>query len=456
MDCEETLAYIESLSPTLERPSLTRIESFLSESGDLQNGLNALHVGGTNGKGSTVAILESILRSSGARTGRFTGPHLLCWHERFHVNGTAISDQNFARIGTDVKDQSEDFGRRHPELGPLTWFEFLTAMAIFYFSEEEVDVAIMEVGLGGRFDATNVLAEPLCTGITNVSLDHTLILGDTVEQIAFEKAGIIKTGVPIVTSAHGAALEVIARQAKELEAPLTIVRGRSNSLAGKMEGDTACSIDPVLLQHLSLRGPHQQVNASLAIEMLIQGGIYSPTGSEKIGCKPSSISGLVTEQSIKKGLKDVYWPGRFQLVDELGLILDGAHNMDGIKALRQSLTELFPEQTFQFLFGCYENKDGAAMLKLLVRPGDSVILTEPRSKRTTLDKTVLAAAALELGITHSVAESVAQAMPAILKRKQSSRLTVVTGSFAMLRDVALALGWHTVEDGNLGNKVAID
>jgi len=456
MNCDETIVYIESLSPTLERPSLSRIEKFFGEVGNPQNKLNVLHVGGTNGKGSTVAMLDSILRASALKIGRFTGPHLLRWHERFHLNGAPISDQDFGRIGTEVRERSQDFGRRHPEDGPLTWFEFLTAMAISYFSEEEVDVAILEVGLGGRFDATNALSEPLCTGITNVSLDHTQILGDTVELIAFEKAGIIKTGVPIVTSAQGSALEVIARQAKELDAPLTIVRSRSGVNAGEQDGDTAYGIDPALLRNLSLRGPHQRSNASLAIEMLIQSGLYSPGRIEGSGRAPARISGLVTEQSIKNGLKDVYWPGRFQLVDELGLILDGAHNLDGIKALRQSLNLLFPEQAFQFLFGCYENKDGSAMLELLIRPGDSVILTEASSKRTTLNKTVLAAAAEKLGISYSVAGNVAEAMPAIVKRKQSSRMTVVTGSFAMLKDVAIALGWHTVEDGSPGSKVAID
>jgi dihydrofolate synthase / folylpolyglutamate synthase len=456
MNCDETIAYIDSLAPTLEHPSLTRIQNFLAESGNQQNQLNILHVGGTNGKGSTVAMLDSILRASGAKIGRFTGPHLLRWHERFHLNGAPISDQDFARIGTDIREKSEDFGRRHPELGALTWFEFLTALAISYFSEEEVDVAILEVGLGGRFDATNAVAEPLCCGITNISLDHTQILGDTVEQIAFEKAGIIKSGVPIVTSAQGSALEVIARQAKEMDAPLTIIRSRSGALGGEQDSDTAYGIDPALLQYLSLRGPHQKTNASLAIEMLIQSGLYNLRGSKAIRRPPARLNGLVTEQSIKNGLRDVYWPGRFQLVDELGLILDGAHNLDGIKALRQSLNVLFPDQNFQFLFGCYGNKNGSAMLELLVRPGDSVILTEASSKRTTFDKAALAAEAQKLGISYSVAGNVAEPMSAIVKRKKSSQMTVVTGSFAMLKDVAIALGWHTVEDGSPDSKVAID
>src|SRR6185369_3255745 len=154
MNYLQTLAYIESLSPTLERPSLKRIQLFMEEQGQPQDTFPSLHVAGTNGKGSTVAILDNVLRAAQLKVGRFTGPHLLRWNERFHLNGMPIEDERFAQLASRLREKSEDFGRRHEDLGPLTWFEFLTAIAFFFFAEEKVDIGVFEVGLGGRFDAT--------------------------------------------------------------------------------------------------------------------------------------------------------------------------------------------------------------------------------------------------------------------------------------------------------------
>jgi len=487
MDCSETIAYIESLSPTLEHPSLKRIEKYFNELGNPQNRFHSLHVGGTNGKGSTIAMLESILRESGARTGRFTGPHLLRWHERFHLNGVPIQDETFARIGTQVRDSSSQFALRHPDLGPLTWFEFLTAMAIFYFLEEAVDVAVMEVGLGGRFDATNVLSQPLCSGITNVSLDHTKILGETIEQIAFEKAGIIKRGVPIVTSAQGLALDVISRRAREVGAPLTIIGAESGALIGTDETDQNTArrasrnvgdmvphrcADPrrggdgedrgnegscaSINDNVALIGPHQRTNAALALEMLRQSGLLAHKEPEQHSLRrricqiESNLSlGMVTPKSIARGLANVYWPGRIQFVKDLNLILDGAHNLDGIKTLRNALSDLFPNRTFQFIFGCYENKDGTNMLRELVQKGDSVILTEPNAKRAIFRKEDLARAALELGLDFHVEANIKDALTRSRSNKNQGAncITVVAGSLSLVRDTMHALGWQSVEDG---------
>src|SRR4030095_5740507 len=254
----------------------------------------SIHVAGTNGKGSTVAMLDAVLRGAGMRVGRFTGPHLLRWNERFHVDGQPITDAQFADLATRTRLLSEDFGSRHPQFGALTWFEFLTVMAFFLFAEAGVEVAVFEVGLGGRWDATNVLSSPLAVAITNVDLDHTQILGDTVRAIAAEKSGIIKPGVPVVTAAVGEALEVVASTAFRKRAPLFHCQP-PNSIAvldDKGAGADLFSMAKPMLAalldtrtRLSLAGGHQQLNALVVLGLLIASGLVKrlPANSVELG-----------------------------------------------------------------------------------------------------------------------------------------------------------------------------
>ncbi|MBX9724156.1 MAG: hypothetical protein K2X81_22300, partial [Candidatus Obscuribacterales bacterium] len=200
MNYEEAIEYIESLMPTVLKPGLERFQLFMNENASLQDQVQSVHVAGTNGKGSVLSILAETLKESGLKTGRYTGPHLLAYNERIAINDCMISDSDFAALMSELRAKSEDFGKRHPQHGILSWFELLTAMAFFYFAKNKTQAATYEVGLGGRWDATNVLAAPIATAIVSISLDHTHILGSTESQIAAEKAGIIKTGVPLVTA----------------------------------------------------------------------------------------------------------------------------------------------------------------------------------------------------------------------------------------------------------------
>jgi dihydrofolate synthase/folylpolyglutamate synthase len=449
----EAIAYINSLAPTLEHPSLKRITQFLAEEGDPQNRISTFHIGGTNGKGSTVAILESLLREGGAKVGSFTGPHLMRWHERFRIQGRSVKDKQFGRIATLVRQKSCQFASRFPELGPLTWFEFLTAMAFFLFLEEEVDFAVVEVGLGGRFDATNVLAQPLCSCITNVSLDHMQILGSTVEAIAFEKAGIIKPATPIVTAAKGEALEVITTRAKQLGSPITVVDPESISSSNE---SSLCASDFVrqseLLSELSLVGDHQRLNALCAVQMLIQSGLIdSPTNCQKTrGGNLYHLSEKklnLSKANLARGLQKVYWPGRFHWFKQENLILDGAHNLAGIETLRNNLSKIFPQKNFRFLFGCYENKNGADMLRHLLQTGDSVIITTPLSNRSGFATDVLAKVAQAEGVQYELEPDPERAVRKLLGQSNPENPAVVAGSFTLVKLALLALGWHTVEDG---------
>jgi dihydrofolate synthase / folylpolyglutamate synthase len=443
MDYQESIRYLECLAPTLEHPNLRRIEAFLEANGSPQESLAALHVGGTNGKGSTVAILDSVLRAGELKVGRFIGPHLLRWNERFHIDGQPIQDDQFAWQASRLRDLSEEFARKNAEFGPLTWFEFLTAMAFFFFAERKVDVAVFEVGLGGRFDATNVIKRPLAVGITNVSLDHTRILGDTIEKIAVEKAGIIKPNTPVITAAVSPAFEVIRAKAIEQDAPLIDCAATQNLEGG---GDH-CYLQPFneILAAASknrLLGAYQRSNTLVALEMLRNAGFVAN------GSQPHGLS----LGAIRHGLENVYWPGRFQVLESPRIILDGAHNAAGAQALRSSLDELFPGERIHFVFSCYANKEGTAILDSLLKPGDRLYVGEAKLQRAVFPKASLAKYAERLGVLAGVYDSIEQAFRQALRGRQGGEQVVITGSFATIKAVVMSLGWTKVEDGLLKNE----
>jgi dihydrofolate synthase / folylpolyglutamate synthase len=423
----EAINYIENLSSSLQSPSLERIVAFLSQHDYPENSFASLHIGGTNGKGSTVAILDSILRRSKLKVARYTGPHLLRWNERIHINGSPIEDAEFAKYVTKLRVLSEDFGAEAPHFGCLTWFEFITALAFLFFAENQVDIAVIEVGLGGRFDATNVLAKPLATGITNISLDHTQILGETLEKIAFEKAGIIKPGVPIITAADEPSFSIIKERAKQLNS--LVVHCQQHNIDSSIQS--------------ALLGIHQTMNAQVALQMLLNAGLLEDSTSRS---GSDNRTGALTRQDVRAGLDHVYWPGRFQIIKSIPLILDGAHNLAGIQALRDSLEALFPRQAFKFIFACYENKNALAMLDSLLKPGDRLYVSEVVSNRSTFSKTTLGQYAINRGIQATTYPSIEEALQSALK-ENSSQYVVATGSFATIKEIMLVLGWSSVEDG---------
>ncbi len=320
MNYQESIEYIESLAPTQGFPLLERMACFMQEHGLVQDQYPCIHVAGTNGKGSVVAMLDAIFRVAGLRVGRFIGPHLLRWNERIHVNGQAISNEEFAELTTRVSKMSRDFGLAHPEFGQLSWFELITAMAFFCFLEHQVDLAIFEVGLGGRFDSTNVLSRPLVSVITTIALDHMHILGDTISQIAFEKSGIIKSGVPVVTSAYGEALAEIQRIADQHSSPLIHCLPPDMAIPGSTAWERRLPAGSYpgtggRKSASSLLGPHQELNGLAAITAAY---IASP-----------ALEVNLTTDTINQALSSVYWPGRLQYLRDLNLVLDGAHNPSG-------------------------------------------------------------------------------------------------------------------------------
>lgn len=455
MNYLESIAYLESLSPTLERPSLARMLCFMNDKGNIQNDLACFHVGGTNGKGSTVAILDSVLRSFGFKTGRFTGPHLLRWNERFCVDGKAIDDDAFADLATRIRELSDAFAGRHPEFGPLTWFEFLTAMAFFYFKECRVNVALYEVGLGGRFDATNVVENVLASIITNVTLDHTHLLGETVEEIASEKAGIIKPGRPVITAATGGALDVIRKRAHESGAPLFVcLQSRTDSLEAECDDvpveaclDELGDLKGVIASRLSLTGPHQRLNAFVALEAL---AVSRMPPFDCDDCQDASVPVLPAQdrkgnERLSSGLENVRWAGRLQYLKERGLILDGAHNPAGAVALKEALDFEFPQFKRIFILTCFGSKDARAMLFALLRPGDRVFVAEAKGRRQSHDPAILAELAAGTGAEATTFTSIGEALFHAFRLRSDDDLIVVSGSFAAVRESMLFLGFNDIE-----------
>ncbi len=304
-----------------------------------------IHIAGTNGKGSTLAFLESLLGQLPLSIGKYTSPHLVSVHERFTLNGQAISAENFQSLWAELAAQSSFFA--------LTYFEQLTALAFVYFQRAGVDILLLETGLGGRLDATNVIDKPALTLICSISIDHCEYLGESIEAIAFEKAGILKEQVPFITTALEPALGVIRTRALTIGSP-----------------ELALLDLPIEASSLGLAGSFQVENARLASSafafLLAR---YFPQHSHLASLEPLSAG--------------VSWPGRYELVQELGFsfILDGAHNVGAIQALRaeldrESLSKARSNPRL-FLLGILARKDWQSMLKILLRPEDNVIFCAP-------------------------------------------------------------------------------
>lgn len=310
--------------------SLDRMYSALDKLGNPQDSLKYIHVAGTNGKGSTCAMLASILQEAGYKVGLYTSPHIFEYTERIKINGIEIEKQDFADLIEEVLDLEIN----------LTEFEILTLVMFLYFSRKNVEIVILETGMGGRFDATNVIKENLCAIITQIDLDHTERLGKTRDEIAFEKAGIIKPKCPVITSMG---YEEIRDKADELDSMLLF---------------TSPFVPQEFVKVLSLKGFHQIENLALVMTAI------------------NYLFKDIDENTIKEGLKKVKNPCRFEYFEDKNLIIDASHNPNGIKALKENLDYYYPNQKRRFIFGCLKNKDYPKMMEILFEDGDEVYLNE--------------------------------------------------------------------------------
>jgi dihydrofolate synthase / folylpolyglutamate synthase len=371
--------------------------------GNPQQRLRFIHVAGTNGKGSTCAMLESIYRTSGLRVGLFTSPHLVSFLERIQVNRELISEADVIRL---VEQAQRALGMLADSVHP-TFFEVVTVMALCYFAEQQCDLVIWETGLGGRLDATNIVT-PLASIITNIQLDHEKWLGSTLGQIAAEKAGIIKPGIPVLTATdtHDA-VEVIRNTAVRAGAPLTHVT----------PSDT--TRPPLGTMDLPLLGDHQRLNAALAVATV------QVLGNEL----------RVDDDVIRAGLSRVHWPGRLQLhVTSVGrtILLDGAHNPAGAESLRKATGCLFPNSRPTLILGILRDKDWATMCRILAPLADRVLLAPVHSDRTALPADLQHAF---LGVAPGLEVIACYSLTEALRRAEKDPFVLVTGSLHFVGEV---------------------
>ena len=359
MNYTETLAYLDSLGKFGIHLGMERIEALLKELGNPEQKVRTIHVTGTNGKGSVTSMITNILLVSGLKVGKFTSPHLVRYNERIEVDGKEISDEDFALVVTAVRRAVESVMAKGTD--QPTQFEVLTAAAFLHFALQKLDYAVIEVGLGGLWDSTNVIT-PVVSVITNVSLDHTDRCGKTVEEIAMQKAGIIKDGVPVVTAAEGEALGPIQAMSLFKQAPLYIY-GKAftgQEVTSSMEGQTftLSAGDYHSNYEVKLPGAHQILNTAVAVV------------AAKLASKQDN---RINELALHQGVALTKWPGRLERISQKpDVILDGAHNPAGAAVLRAALYKYYCGKKICFIFGMMGDKNISQVITTLFRKEDTV------------------------------------------------------------------------------------
>lgn len=407
---DEALSYLYNLERFGIKLDLSNITSLENRLGNPHLKFPSIHIAGTNGKGSAAAMIHSILCESGYKVGLYTSPHLVDFRERIKIRQDLIEKDFILDFIQKLKDEIDKNG--------YTFFEVTTALAFKYFAQKKVDVAVVETGLGGRLDATNVI-NPLISIITNIGMEHTEHLGDTIPQIAREKAGIIKSGVPTISAVtQPEAQKVIRAVCSEKNSDLTVVQEDSSYtvLDSSIDGSSfnylsdSCNYENL---QLNLAGEHQVINATICL-----------TAIQKL----KELGWRIDEQAIRDGLKKVNWRARLEIFKKEPLVLlDVAHNPAGMQTLIHTLDQLFPEKKIIFIFGVMEDKDYRLMLKEMCRKAKFVVLTKPDYKRSA-EPEALEETLKQTNTPYEIIPLVKQAYLFALKCARSEDIICITGS----------------------------
>jgi dihydrofolate synthase/folylpolyglutamate synthase len=401
---------------------LTQVEKILEAIGSPDTSIHSIHIGGTNGKGSTAAMMASILQQEGYRVGLYTSPHLIRFTERIKVNGKEIEEEDVARLTGWMRERIKAAGITPP----FTFFDFTTAMALLHFSQRVVDLAILEVGLGGRLDSTNVV-DPLLSIVTNVEKDHEDVLGKTILKIAGEKGGIIKKGRPFITAAtQPRVLRLFSKICRENGAPyFRVGKDFHNTRVGERDFHYEGLHRKLWGVRLNLLGPHQVTNATTALgamEVL-----------EELGY-------TVSTQAMMEGLAVVEWPGRLERVSSSPpVILDGAHNPAGALVLRKSLEQEFQFRRLILLIGILKDKDIKGILHTLAPVADHIILSKPCVERAA-SGTSLQKALGQNGTKAEIVEDLHEAITRGISLTGEEDLLCITGSLYTVGEAKAFLG----------------
>ena len=415
-ECTEFIFTLKAVDH--KRAPLVFMREVLALLDNPHNKLRVIHIAGSNGKGSTVNALREMLQQADYRVGAFTSPHLERVHERITINGVQISDKQFlAYFNKLAQIVEEHYNGDFP-----SFFEVVTLIMFQYFADQEIDIALIETGLGGRLDATNVVT-PLLTIITTISLEHTAFLGDTFAKVATEKAGIIKEGVPVIVGVRNEeALAVIKDTAIQQHAPCFIL-GRDFTVTDHLQGVNSQRFtykkDDLLLTDMIVKmaGAHQMDNASLAITamtILRENGIFN-----------------ITDQSIRQALQDAQWAGRFEQWPN-NFVLDGAHNSEGTAALVQTLQKVYPNHCYHFVYAALADKDHANSVALMDAVASSMTFTQIALPNAMPAKSL---AQLSTNAKKADYNKWQDAIQAMLSGRNAEDIVVVTGSLYFIAEV---------------------
>lgn len=414
MTYEESLEYIKKLKTLGSKPGLSRVTELAEKMGNPQNNLKIVHVTGTNGKGSVCAMLDSILLNAGYKTGRFSSPWIEKINEYISVNGREISDDDFAKLVLKVKDKADQMAESPTE------FEFISVAAFEYFKEENCDIVIAETGMGGLSDATNFIENPILSIITGVAIDHTKFLGETIEEIATQKAGIIKEGAPVLFGGdEDSAYKVIEKAANKINSEVFATDEKSlDIISSDIYGNKF--IYRGLEISTSLAGEYQQKNAMTAIDAA---DILTMQGLD------------ISDESIIDGLKDVKWKGRFEVLNENPLLIfDGGHNVNGILNFAKTVKDYFGDKKVNIITGILADKEYKKIAKILSMLADEVFTVTPDNTRA-LSAEKYAKVFEENGIKATAFKNISDAVKTALKK---SIPVFAVGSLYMYKDIKKA------------------
>lgn len=416
MTYSEALEYIHSICWTFTKPGLERISALCEKLGDPQNDLRFIHVAGTNGKGSFCSMLDSVLRHAGYKTGLFTSPYIRVFNERMQFCGENIADAELAEITEYVKPFADSMEDKPTE------FELITSIAFEFFKRKKCDVVILECGMGGRLDSTNIISSSLLSVITGISLDHTAFLGNTVEEIAAEKAGIIKPGGKVLFGGrHGTVEDVIKRKAAQMSAEYYF----ADKLSLKITGSDLCGstfdykgYTALKLPLLGMYQPENAANVLSAVEILNREGFS------------------VTESAVREGLRAARWPARFEIISRDPLVIfDGAHNPEGIDTATASIKHYFGERRVAILTGVMRDKDYVYIARKFAQISDRAFTLTPDNPRA-LPANEYAAVLGEAGIKATAHSSVREAFAEALSfARQTGAPLVCLGSLYMYCEI---------------------